>query len=439
MFCYQCAQTIPGGCNVRGVCGKDEDVASLQDILIFGLKGIAAYAYHAKRLGHSDAEIDSFMHEALFTTLTNTNFDAGRLLEYILRAGQINIKAMEVLDKAHTERFGSPEATEVSAGIKEGHGIVVTGHDLLDLYELLKQTEGKGINIYTHGEMLPAHGYPELKKFKHLLGNWGGAWSQQKSEFDDFPGTILATTNCILIPRESYRDRVFTCSVAGIKGVKHIKGTDFSDLINKTLTLPKIKERKGSTLLTGFHHQTVLALADKIIPLVKNGKIKHFFLIGGCDAPGKKGDYYREFAKMVPQDCVILTLACGKYRFNDLDFGEIEGIPRLIDLGQCNNAYSAIEIAKALASAFNTDVNSLPLTLILTWFEQKAVVILLSLLSLNIKGIYLGPVAPEFISKGIFKILKDKFDLRLISKPKEDLKEILGSSYKESEACRGEK
>lgn len=427
MFCYQCSQTIPGGCKVHGVCGKDSDLSNLQDMLIFGLKGIAAYAYHAKRLGYSNPEVDSFMHEALFTTLTNTNFDAERFIGYILRAGQINIKAMELLDEAHTKKFGIPEPTKVSTGLKEGHGIIVTGHDLLDLHEVLKQTEGKGINIYTHGEMLPAHGYPELKKFKHLAGNWGSAWSEQKREFDSFPGTILATTNCILIPKESYHDRVFTCSIAGIKGVQHIKGTDFSDLIKKTLALPKIKAKKGSTLLTGFHHKTVLALADKIIPLVKEGKIRHFFLIGGCDTPGTKGNYYREFAKLVPQDCIILTLACAKYRLNDLEFGEIEGIPRLIDLGQCNNAYSSIEIAKALATAFNTDVNNLPLSLILTWFEQKAVAILLSLLSLNIKGIYLGPVAPEFISKDIFKVLKDGFDLRLISTPEGDLKEILGN------------
>jgi len=430
MFCYQCSQTIPGGCKVRGVCGKDEEVSSLQDTLIFGLKGIASYAYHAKSLGHSDPEIDSFMHEALFATLTNVNFSTERFLEYVLRAGQINIKAMELLDRAHTERFGVPEPVEVSTGTKDGYGILVTGHDLLDLCELLKQTEGKGINVYTHGEMLPAHGYPVLKRFKHLAGNWGGAWWKQKGEFEEFPGAILATTNCILQPKESYRDRVFTCGVTGIKGVRHIKGTDFSELIDRALALPKIKARDNSSILTGFHHRTVLELADKIIPLVKSGKIRHFFLIGGCDTPGKSGEYYRRFAESVPKDCVILTLACGKYRFNDIDFGTIEGIPRLIDLGQCNNAYSAIEIAKALSTAFSTDINSLPLSFILTWFEQKAVAILLSLLSLNIKNIYLGPVAPEFISKGVFKVLSDQFGLRLIGKPAEDLKGILGSDLK---------
>jgi hydroxylamine reductase len=276
--------------------------------------------------------------------------------------------------------------------------------------------------------MLPAHGYPKLKKFKHLVGNWGSSWSEQKSEFEDFPGTILATTNCILIPKESYRDRVFTCSVTGIKGVKHIKGIDFTVLIEKTLSLPKAKARKGNAFLTGFHHRTVLELADKIIPLVKDRKIRHLFLIGGCDTPGRKGDYYREFAKLVPKDCVILTLACGKYRFNDIDFGEVEGLPRLIDLGQCNNAYSAIEIAKAFSNAFNTDINSLPLSFVLTWFEQKAVAILLSLLSLDIKGIYLGPVAPEFISKGVFDVLGERFNLNLISTPEEDLNKMLGDN-----------
>ncbi|MCX7661100.1 MAG: hydroxylamine reductase, partial [Candidatus Omnitrophica bacterium] len=301
----------------------------------------------------------------------------------------------------------------------------VTGHDLLDLYELLKQTEGKGINIYTHGEMLPAHSYPELKKFKHLIGNYGSAWAKQKEEFDNFPGAILATTNCILIPRESYRDRLFTCSVTGIKGVKHIKDNDFSQVINKALSLPKLKAKEGKKILVGFHHRNVLELAEKIISLIKEGKIRHFFLVGGCDTPGERGNYYREFVKLVPKDCVILTLACGKYRFNDLDFGKIEGIPRLIDLGQCNNAYSAIEIVKALSEAFRKDINGLPVSLVLTWFEQKAVAILLSLLYLGIKGIFIGPVAPEFISGGVFKVLQDNFNIRLITQPEKDLKTLL--------------
>ncbi len=427
MFCYQCEQTVEGtGCTKIGVCGKNEDIASLQDTLLFGVKGIAAYGFHAKELGATDPEVDAFMHEALFSTLTNVDFDPHRFLKLVLKAGEMNIRVMEILDKAHTERFGNPEPAEVSTGTVEGHAILVTGHDLLDLYELLMQTEGKGINVYTHNEMLPAHGYPELKRFKHLAGNWGGVWHKQKREFADFPGAILATTNCVLIPKDSYKDRLFTCGIAGIAGVTHIKGKDFSPVIDKALSLPRLPQKEGTKLVTGFHHKNVLALAEKIIDAVKAGKIKHFFLIGGCDAPGDKGNYYREFAKAVPNDCVILTLACGKYRINDIDFGSIDGIPRLIDLGQCNNAYSAIQIASALADAFKTDVNGLPLSMVISWFEQKAVAILLSLLHLGIKGIRIGPRPPAFISEGVFKILQDTFDLKLIGDPKEDLKAILG-------------
>ncbi|MFV1952108.1 MAG: hydroxylamine reductase [Nitrospinota bacterium] len=428
MFCYQCEQTVEGtGCTKIGVCGKNEDIASLQDTLLFGVKGIAAYGFHAKELGATDPEVDAFMHEALFSTLTNVDFDPHRFLKLVLKAGEMNIRVMEILDKAHTERFGNPEPAEVSTGTVEGHAILVTGHDLLDLYELLRQTEGKGVNVYTHNEMLPAHGYPELKRFKHLAGNWGGAWHKQKREFADFPGAMLATTNCVLIPpRDSYKDRLFTCGIAGIAGVTHIEGKDFSPVIDKALSLPRLPQKDGTKLVTGFHHKNVLALAEKIIDAVKAGKIKHFFLIGGCDAPGDKGNYYREFAQAVPNDCVILTLACGKYRINDIDFGSIDGIPRLIDLGQCNNAYSAIRIASALADAFKTDVNGLPLSLVISWFEQKAVAILLSLLHLGIKGIRIGPRPPAFISEGVFKILQDTFDLKLIGDPREDLKAILG-------------
>ncbi|MBI5183408.1 MAG: hydroxylamine reductase [Nitrospinae bacterium] len=427
MFCYQCVQTVEGrGCTKVGVCGKNEDIASLQDTLLFGIKGIAAYGFHAKELGATDPEVDAFMYEALFSTLTNVDFDPHRFIKLILKAGEMNIKVLELLDKAHTGRFGDPEPTEVSTGTVDGHGIIVTGHDLLDLYELLKQTQGKGVNIYTHSEMLPAHGYPELKRFKHLVGNWGGVWHKQKREFDDFSGAILATTNCVLIPKDSYKDRLFTCGIAGIQGSIHIEGRDFSPLIDKALSLPPLPQKEGIRLVTGFHHKNVLALAGKIIALVKGGKIRHFFLIGGCDAPGDKGDYYREFAKAVPNDCVILTLACGKYRINDIGFGSIDGIPRLIDLGQCNNAYSAVQIASALAGAFKTDLNGLPLSLIVSWLEQKAVAILLSLLHLGIRGIRIGPRPPAFISDGVFKILQDTFDLKLIGDPKEDLKAILG-------------
>ena len=427
MFCYQCEQTVGGkGCTKVGVCGKNEDIQSLQDILLFGLKGIAAYAYHARELGSRDESVDAFMHEALFKTVTNVSFDLNQYLGMVLKCGEMNIKVMELLDKAHTERFGNPVPVEVETGTRKGPGILVTGHDLLDLYELLKQTEGTDVNIYTHSEMLPAHGYPELKKFKHLSGNYGNAWQDQKKEFKEFSGAILATTNCVLIPpQDTYLDRLFTVGITGIPGANQIKKRDFSALIEKAKSLPSLKDSPGKKIMTGFHHTAVLGLAEKIVGAVKSGKIRHFFLIGGCDGARPGRNYYTEFAESVPKDCVILTLACGKYRFNKLDFGTIDGIPRLLDIGQCNNAYTAIQIAQALAGAFKTDVNGLPLTLVLSWFEQKAVAILLSLLYLGIKGIYVGPSAPAFISSNVFKVLQDKFDLRLIGEPKKDLESIL--------------
>jgi hydroxylamine reductase len=446
MFCYQCEQTAGGtGCTKVGVCGKNGDIQSLQDILLFGLKGIAAYAYHAREFGVRDEDVDRFMHEALFKTVTNVSFDLSQYVDMVLRCGQMNIKVMELLDKAHTERFGSPVPTEVETGTKKGPGILITGHDLLDLYELLKQTEGTGINIYTHGEMLPAHGYPELKKFRHLAGNYGGAWQEQKKEFREFPGAILATTNCVLIPPENtYLDRLFTIGITGVPGSNRVNNRDFGELIRKAKSLPELPNRPGKKIMTGFHHKAVLGLADKIVGAVKSGKIRHFFLIGGCDGAKPGRNYYTQFAEIVPKDCVILTLACGKYRFNKLDFEEIDGIPRLIDVGQCNNAYSAIQIASALAKAFGTDVhpvrnfstsaiekdisngvNGLPLTLVLSWFEQKAVAILLSLLYLGIKGMYIGPTPPAFISENVFKLLQEKFDLRLIGEPQKDLDAIL--------------
>ena len=430
MFCYQCEQTAGGkGCTKVGVCGKNEDIQSLQDILLFGLKGIAAYAYHARRLGARDEDVDAFMHEGLFTTLTNTNFDLNQHLEAVLKCGEMNIKVMELLDKANTGKFGNPVPTEVETGTKKGPGILITGHDLLDLYELLKQTEGTGINIYTHGEMLPAHGYPELKKFKHLVGNFGGAWQEQKKEFKDFQGAIFATTNCVQTPPENtYVDRFFTTGIVGVPGAQRIIGHDYSKLIEKAKSLPGLPEAPGKKIVTGFHHTAVLGLADKIVGAVKSGKIKHFFLIGGCDGAKPGRNYYTQFAESVPKDCVILTLACGKYRFNKLDFGSIDGIPRLLDVGQCNNAYSAVQIALALASAFKTDVNGLPLTLVLSWYEQKAVAILLSLLYLGIKGMYIGPTPPAFISGNVFEILREKFDLKLIGEPKKDLESILHGS-----------
>ena len=321
---------------------------------------------------------------------------------------------------------------EVNTGTKPGPGILVTGHDLLDLYELLKQTEGSGINIYTHSEMLPAHAYPELRKFKHLVGNYGGAWQEQKKEFNQFPGALLATTNCVLIPpQNSYLDRLFTIGVARVEGAAHLKDRDFSLLIKKAKSLPALPDAPGKKIMTGFHHTAILGLADKIISAVKNGKIRHFFLIGGCDGAKPGRNYYTEFAEKVPNDCVILTLACGKYRFNKLDFGEIDGIPRLIDIGQCNNAYSAIQVALALAKAFNCSVNDLPLSLVLSWFEQKAVAILLTLLHLNIKNIRLGPTLPAFVTPGVLKVLQDSFNIMPISTPDEDLEAILGKNVED--------
>ena len=427
MFCNQCEQTVHGtGCTGKvGVCGKNEDIQSLQETLLCGLKGISAYAYHARELGSKDEEVDSFMHEALFSTLTNVDFDLNRFLGLVLKCGMMNLKVMELLDKAHTDRFGNPVPTEVSTNLKAGHGIAVTGHDLLDIYELLKQTEGTGVNIYTHSEMLPAHAYPELKKFSHLVGNYGSAWQVQKNEFDAFGGPILATTNCVLTPKEGYQDRLFTCGITGVPGATHIEGRNFKPLIDKAKSLPPRAERLGKTLMTGFHHTAILGIADKIIDAVKAGKLRHFFLIGGCDGAMPGRNYYTELSQKVPKDCVILTLACGKYRFNDLDFGEIDGIPRLIDIGQCNNAYSAVQVALALANAFGCGVNDLPLTLILSWFEQKAVAILLTLLALDVKGIRVGPTPPAFISPNVFKVLQDKFDLKLITTPDEDLRAIL--------------
>lgn len=427
MFCYQCEQTAGGkGCTTVGVCGKNEDIAALQDLLVFALKGIAAYAYHARELGYVDEEIDAFMEKAMFTTLTNVDFDLNHHIEMVLEAGRINLKAMELLDKANTERFGTPVPTTVETGSKPGPGILVTGHDLLDLYELLKQTEGTGINIYTHGEMLPAHAYPELKKFPHLVGNWGTAWQNQKKEWSEFPGAILVTTNCVLLPAEAYKDRIFTCGVAKLPGVPHIQNRDFSQVIEKAKSLPPLPEAPKGTLSTGFHHVPVLSLADKIIEAVKAGKIKHFFLVGGCDGARPGRNYYTEFVEKAPKDTVILTLACGKYRFNHLDLGDIDGIPRLIDIGQCNNAYSAIQIALALANAFNCGVNDLPLSLVLSWFEQKAVAILTTLLYLGIKDMRLGPTPPAFVTPNVFKVLQENYNLQLITTPEEDLKAILG-------------
>ncbi|OHB56020.1 MAG: hydroxylamine reductase [Planctomycetes bacterium RBG_13_44_8b] len=547
MFCYQCEQTAKGtGCTALGVCGKEPQTAALQDLLVYAVKDISRYAHRAYKLGMRDREVDIFMVEALFSTLTNVNFDPQRFTEFINQAagikkkavklyedaqkkagrkpevlncpvawwedtddlnkmvykgesvsiqkrmdklgedvtglqelityglkgaasyadhaqilgkedtelyaqfheilnyltvgpkdadellqkaldcGRLNLKAMGLLDSANTDAYGHPEPTKVRITPVKGKCIVVSGHDLKDLEELLKQTEGKGINVYTHGEMLPCNAYPGLKKYKHLVGNYGGPWQEQRKEFDEFPGAILMTTNCLQKPKDSYKHRIFTSGVVGWDGVTHISNRDFTPVIKAALAEPGFTEDTPEKyILTGFAHNAVMSVAGKVIELVKQGKIRHFFLIGGCDGARPGRNYYTEFAQKVPNDCIILTLACGKYRFNKLEFGQIDGIPRLLDCGQCNDAYSAIQIATALAGAFNCGVNDLPLSLILSWFEQKAVAILLTLLYLGIKNIRIGPSLPAFVTPNALKILVDKFNVKPIGNVDDDLAEIL--------------
>ncbi|MBK9137381.1 MAG: hydroxylamine reductase [Verrucomicrobia bacterium] len=546
MFCYQCEQTSKGvGCTDFATCGKDQDTATLQDLLVHATKGIAQFNHRAHRLGARDRQIDRFILEALFTTVTNVNFDPARLETMLreaaavrdraralyeaaarqagqpvekfngpsswqpattragllgqgelvsllsrrdrfgadaaglqelllygvkgaaayadhamllgheadaiydffsealaslaeevptverlfglcLKCGAINLEVMALLDRAHTTTYGHPVPTPVRIEPVKGKCILVSGHDLKDLEELLKQTAGKGINIYTHGEMLPAHGYPGLKKYPHLVGNYGGAWQDQKDEFAKFPGAILMTTNCIQEPQPSYKARIFTSGMVAWPGVRHIADGDFSPVIEAALAAPGFAEDgPAKTILVGFGHNAVLGVADKVVEAVKTGAVKHFYLIGGCDGARTGRDYYTEFAEAVPKDCVILTLACGKFRFNKLDFGTIGGLPRLLDVGQCNDAYSAIQIAVALSKAFNCGVNDLPLSLILSWYEQKAVAILLTLLHLGIRNIRLGPTLPAFVSPNVLKVLVEKFNLMPIKTAEEDLKATL--------------
>ena len=428
MYCNQCQQTAKGAaCTVRGVCGKDEDLQSLQETLLYALKGIAAYAYHCRVLGKRDEEIDAFMHEALFKTLTNVDFSHPDMFDMLIKAGMVNYKAMKLLNEANVEHFGLPSPTAVRTGTVKGPGILVTGHDFLDLEELLKQTEGTGVNVYTHGEMLPAHGYPGLRKYKHLVGNYGSAWQKQKKEFDEFGGPILATTNCVLIPPESYRNRLYTTGITAVEGVKHVEDRkDFSALIEQAKRIGDLPERAGPTMATGFHHEAVLSLAPQIIEAVKAGKIRRFFLVGGCDGATPGRDYFTQLAEKIPCDCVIMTLACGKYRFNDRDFGTIDGIPRLLDIGQCNDAYSAIQLAVELSKAFEVDVNDLPLSIVLSWFEQKAVAIVLTLLALGIRDVRVGPTLPAFISPNNWKAIQENYGWKAIGDVDADLEEMLG-------------
>lgn len=408
----------------------DPDIRSLRQTVVYGLKGISAYGHQARELGYYSDQVDDFYVIAL-EEVTNDSLTVEELIRLTMRTGEIAIEVMKKLDEANTTVYQNPSPHTVNVHIKKGPCIVVSGHDLKDLDMLLKQTEGKGINIYTHGEMIPCHGYPELKKYPHLVGNYGGAWQDQQKEFDNFPGCILMTTNCLMKPRESYKDRIYSTSVVGWDGVKHIgkngKGEkDFSEIIEQALALGGFEEdEEPHEILVGFGHHATLSYANEIVEAVRSGKLRHFFLIGGCDGARPGRNYYTEFAKLVPQDCIILTLACGKYRFNKLEFGEVAGLPRLLDVGQCNDVYSAVKIATALADAFQTDVNGLPLSLIVSWYEQKAVADLLALLSLGIKNIYIGPSLPAFFSPNVLQYLVDTFDLRVISNAEDDIKTCL--------------
>jgi hydroxylamine reductase len=543
MFCYQCEQTAKGtGCTVAGVCGKTAEVATLQDLLVYSLRGLSQAAIEARKAKVSDEKIEPFMYEALFATLTNVNFDEEQIVKYIrktaeiidqlkkkaqlasacnwdaynceainmvlqptkeglitqgklhginsdkvinpdlnslqwlltygskgvaayayhaymlgkkddkviefiqqslaapldkslgvndyvglvMKCGEINIRAMELLDAGNTEKYGHPVPTKVPLGHKKGKAILVSGHDLIDLESILKQTEGKGITVYSHGEMLPTHGYPGLKKFPHFYGHYGTAWQNQQREFAQFPGAILMTTNCIQRPIESYKGNIFTSGPVGYPGVQNIQGKDFSPVIQKALSLPGFSnDVEGKSVLVGFGRNAVLSVAGKVIESVKNGHIKHFILVGGCDGAKPGRSYYTEFVEKAPSNTIILTLACGKFRFFDKDLGTIDDIPRLLDIGQCNDAFSAVKIALALADALKVGVNDLPLSLVLSWYEQKAVAILLSLLHLGIKDIRIGPSLPAFITPNILKVLVDKFNIMPISTPDEDLKAIM--------------
>ncbi|MCG3136279.1 MAG: Hydroxylamine reductase [Phycisphaerae bacterium] len=419
MYCNQCEQTFRGSaCVDIGVCGKDVDMQSLQETLLYGLKGMASYAHHARRLGMVNEAVNSFIEEALFATVTNVNFDMESLFELVLECGRQNLRVMEMLDEGHVRRYGAPSPVQVYEGTKVGPGILVTGHDMVDLEILLRQTEGKGINVYTHGEMLPAHMYPELRKHKHLAGHFGGAWQKQKSEFAQFTGPVVATTNCVLIPREEYKDRLFTTRVTAVPGGRRLSGEDFSEVIACARKCVPLPEKKTGESTIGFHHSVLLGVAGAILKAVQAGQVKHFYVIGGCDGAEPGRNYFTDYARHTPQESFILTLGCGKYRIRDYDYGTIHldgvgPVPRLLDMGQCNNAYGAIQVAVGLAKALNCGVNDLPLTIVLSWFEQKAVAVLLTLLALDVKNIRIGPAAPAFISPNVFRILQDKYNLQL--------------------------
>ena len=408
----------------------DPDIRPLRQTILYGLKGISAYGHQARELGYCSDQVDSFYITAL-ESLTDDRLTVEELIRMTMRTGEAAIEVMKVLDEANTSVYGNPSPHTVNVHIRKGPFIIVSGHDLKDLEMLLRQTEGTGINIYTHGEMLPSHGYEGLKKYPHLVGNFGGAWQDQQKQFDGIPGCILMTTNCLMRPRESYKDRIYSTNVVGWEGVKYIPkkpdGTkDFSEIIRHALELGGFtQDVEPHEIIVGFGHHATLSYADKIVQAVESGKLRHFFLIGGCDGARPGRNYYTDFAQLVPKNCMILTLACGKYRFNKMDFGEVAGLPRLLDIGQCNDVYSAIRIATTLADAFNTDVNGLPLSLIISWYEQKAVADLLALLSLGIRNIYLGPELPAFLSPNVLQYLVDTFHLRKITNPEDDIKTCL--------------
>ena len=421
------------GASIAGIMYDQEldiDIRSLRQTVLYGLKGISAYGHQARELGYYSEQVDRFYLQAL-AALTDDSLTVEELIRLTMRTGENACEVMKVLDEANTSVYGNPVPHKVNVHHRKGPFIIVSGHDLKDLEMLLEQTKGTGVNVYTHGEMLPCHGYQGLKKYTHLVGNFGGAWQDQQKQFDNLPGCILMTTNCLMRPREGYKDRIYSTNVVGWEGVKYIGKKengekDFSGIIKQAIELGGfMEEEEPKEILVGFGHHATLSYADQIVGAVKEGKIRHFFLIGGCDGARPGRNYYTEFAKAVPKDCMILTLACGKYRFNKLEFGEVAGLPRLLDIGQCNDVYSAIRIATALADAFDTDVNSLPLTLIVSWYEQKAVADLLALLSLGIKGIYLGPTLPAFLSPNVLQYLVDTFDLKQISNPEDDLKSCL--------------
>ena len=429
---FQPSRTIEGllaqaaAVGLKSDASENPDIQSLRHTVLFGIKGISAYTDHAQILGQEDEAVYSFLHEAL-AALAGKKLELNDWLGLVLKCGEVNLRAMELLDAGNTGNYGHPVPTPVPLGHKQGKAILVSGHDLLDLESLLKQTEGKGINVYTHGEMLPTHGYPQLKKYGHFYGHYGTAWQNQQKEFAVFPGAILMTTNCIQRPAQVYGENIYTSGCVGWPGVTHVENRDFTPVIQKALAMPGFTDNvNGKKVTVGFARNTVLGVAGKVIDAVKGKKIRHFFLVAGCDGAKPGRNYYTEFVEKVPQDCIVLTLACGKFRFFDKDLGTIEGLPRLMDMGQCNDAYSAIQVAVALAKAFDVGVNDLPLSLIISWYEQKAVAILLTLLYLGIKNIRLGPSLPAFLSPGVLGVLVKNFDIKPISTPDEDLKAILG-------------